>query len=293
MTHSPTMSGVPSGLPGTAAPDIPTTVPYDGKDPLSAEAAFGWLPAGVTEIWTAVVSDGHMMQARGAITAAGGPHFNLRVFPAGVSPALTAFPMGLTAVRVAAPQVGGREAYWTVTNDAGYNASLSLLRWRTADGRWAELNASGLDGATKEQVTLQVADGVTVSHRVVPLPFHVSAPPAGFRLSGITLVEPVSGISAVSGGWSLTMNYAAGGSYFSTTVMPDPTPGSTAGPTENSGSKSGDLPSSCKKDQGLQVCVQAELNADVLTPVGGMDGWLKMITLLGTDHSKWTTDVIG
>ncbi len=282
-TPSPTSTGSPAPVPvvpsGAGSMD-PTTVPVTGTDPLSTDAAFGWLPGTVTSTLNWVDWQGLSIEARGEL-GANTPDFRLKVYPAGRTPDLKPFPTGADAIRVDAPPVNGREAYWVSSDDPAYRVGLSILRWKSADGRWAELTSTYLSAADQGTVPLRIAAAATIGTRTLSLPFRLSGVPDGFKVSGMTFTrQPADSRQP----WSVELNYAAGGSYFTTTVTPDTAPDyyPSSGP-----------PHACVSDKGVRACVAPLGGTTVLDPVGGTKGWLGKLTLLGTDESRWTTDVLG
>ncbi|GAA1501397.1 hypothetical protein GCM10009760_64230 [Kitasatospora kazusensis] len=301
--RSPSPTGTPSkyvGGPGSPAPAAPTSaqtaLPFSGSDPLTAEAAFGWLPDFTKSVWYRAEWNGTSLQARGVVGGTpASPVMTLTVYPAGTTPELKDFPTGAHAVRVDAPAVNGREAYWVSSNDANYREGLDLLRWRTPDGRWAQLDSSGLPAADREQVPLRVAAGVTFAHRQVPLPFRLHGVPDTFKVSGVIVQQPVADAPQP---WEVDVNYAAGDYNFTTVFVPA---GSTATvPAAVIPSRAplpglppvSQEPMACGNAQGVRACVSAQ-PVGMLGPVGGLTGWLGRFTLLGPDQSAWTTGVLG
>lgn len=88
------------------------------------------------------------------------------------------------------------------------------------------------------------------------------------------------------------MGFSVGpGRYFVTDITPD---GPTATPSVPPGFPTGRVgPHACRTGNGLNICVAPLQEVEMLDPVGGMEGWLDRVTLLGTDESRWTTDVLG
>jgi len=273
LTPSPTSTGAvrlparPSGIPSSSQ----TTASFEGRDPLTAELAFGWLPDSATPVEYSLQFDGMSVRAGGR-TSEDAPSFRAKLFPAGVTPELGTFPQGAKMVRVDAPPVRGREAYWVSSDDPAYREATNTLRWRTPDGRWAELDSQNLKGADRQSVPLRVAGGVVVLPQQIPLPFKVNRLPEGAKVSGAqyeTGKDPSN--------WTASVSFSTSDAYFSLTVQP------VAAPTNQQ---------NCTTANGLRACVSLG-KPSVLDPVGGAEAWLKQLTLLGTDESRWTTEVLG
>jgi hypothetical protein len=253
-------------------------VPAKGGDPLVAEAEFGWLPdwvGGARGVgYESTFESGVITQARG--TGQDAPRIMLILFPQGVTPTLGTSG-GQPEYKVTAPPVNGRTAYWVKTApDPGQSSTGELqLRWLTESGRWAQIQAYPMGGADAEQTILRVAAGVTVQARQIPLPLQITGLPGDFKASYSMLSRPdLDG----TGAWNVQLIFNKGDkSFVSVDVKPTPAvPGSQG----------------CTTDNGLQVCVSGT-NADgMLAQVGGVQGLLGKVTLLGADDSAWTTDVL-
>lgn len=273
LTPSPTSTGarrlpaLPSGVPSSSQ----TTASFEGRDPLTAELAFGWLPDPASPVAYSLQFDGMTVRAGGR-TFDNAPLFRAKLYPAGVTPELGTFPQGAKMLRVDAPPIRGREAYWVSSDDPAYREATNTLRWRTPDGRWAELDSQNLKGDDRQSVPLRVAGGVVVLPQQIPLPFKVNRLPEGARASG---AELESGKDPAD--WMASASFSTADSYFSLTVQP------VAAPTNQQ---------DCTTANGLRACVSLGKPA-VLDSVGGVQAWLKQLTLLGTDQSAWTTEVLG
>ncbi|PBC79536.1 hypothetical protein BX265_4340 [Streptomyces sp. TLI_235] len=255
----------------------------DGFAPLSAEAEFGWLPASVKAVRYSAGGNGLLVQASGD-AAGGGMRFALRVYPLGETPQMELQPDGRTqTVRQDTAPVGGREAYWMVPGKgAAVAGAPTVLRWRTPDGRWAELLSSSVPQEQRETLPRQVAEKVTFGQRAVPLPVRLTGVPAAYAVIGGDLLRPLSG----PGDWSLRLTVSVSPTQsFSTTVVPvgaDWLPRTRAVP----GAAGTTDPASCRERSGLMLCVQIGANG-ALDAVGGAAGWLSHVTVVGADPASW------
>ncbi|MER5862779.1 hypothetical protein [Kitasatospora sp. NPDC002040] len=267
-----------------------TTASYTGRDPLTVEADFGWLPSGIDDVRYQLAFDGmtvHATSSRAAVNDARATMFRLRAYPAGVTPELSGSVVGSQAVRVAAPAVNGQEAYRVTSDGLADTEGPNLLRWRSADGRWLELESGYLDRADREQVPLRIAAGVRLERRALPLPVRIRDVPAGVVLSSASFERRTESGKET---WRLLLNHSTPAGYFSTLVVPAMAhPSGT--PTAPGGSIDTGEREDCRPDQGLEICV-ASIQDAALGPVGGLQGWLGKVSLLGTDPAKWTTDVV-
>ncbi|MBB4948962.1 hypothetical protein F4556_004497 [Kitasatospora gansuensis] len=265
-TPSPTR--LPSALPSGAATQ--TTAPYTGRSPLTAEAEFGWLPERVRTVRYQLSPMGLTMIAETDDAGDSPTRFSLQAFPAGTTPPMSDFPGGSHALKVPAPPVNGQEAYWVSSDDPGYAQALNILRWKSPDGRWLELTSDHLSAADRQQLPLRIAETAVVERRSIPLPLRLDGIPPGFVLSSASF-ERRNGSGPES--WRVELIYSSTpGKYFSTVV----TPGGGAG---------------CKSSGGVSACVGMDM-ANALADLGGAEGWLAKVTLLGADPANWTTDVL-
>ncbi|MEW9527102.1 hypothetical protein [Microbispora sp. NPDC049125] len=247
-----------------------------GPDLLVAHASFGWLPSGVDGVGYQAGAHSKQMLARGAGDL--GTRIILSLYASSAEPVLKSFADGGDEIAVPAPPVDGRPAYW-ITHDADdpLNGGDTYLRWRTAQGPWAELHAYYLNVDDPQDVLLRVAAGVTIGDRAVPLPLRLSGLPSGFRVDEVQFWRPpLRG----TGAWELQMFASVGGSRVTFAVGP---PGSAP-----------KLPKSkCEKAEGLTLCVLVEGGTSAsLDAIGGPLGLLDRVTLLGRDERAWTTRVV-
>ncbi|MGK4582509.1 hypothetical protein [Kitasatospora sp. HPMI-4] len=304
VTVSPSPSGVstwnpippPTG-PAAAPSGSRTPAPLTGMDPLISDGRFGWLPDSIKTISYSLESNGGWANAQGDPEKLGSPSFHLKVYPAGVTPELPNFPDGKPnlpgftpgnhAIRVDAPPVNGREAYWITASDPNFAKDLNLLRWKTAEGRWAELDSGHLPDEDGQRLPLRVAAGVTTGHWQVPLPLRISDMPKGYTVNSVTLDQSRDGND-----FRLDMSVgAAANEVIAVTVKPDVPEPEQTGP---SGMPIKQQPMTCKSEHGVKVCIKALENPEhVFDPASGAQGLLNRITPFGTDQTKWSTAMLG
>ncbi|WP_055590171.1 hypothetical protein [Peterkaempfera griseoplana] len=273
--------------------------PASATDPLVVNASFGWLPAGFAVNYLPA-RGGIRQRADGRIPQGGlmGPIVWLTTYPKGTTPPLGDrwYSGGPRKYRIDAPPVDGRPAYWvgmTPTSSQAPGGSGDWdLRWQTADGRWAELEASYMPGSSAQQTLHRIAEGVVVARKEIPLPFWVSALPKGFAFEQVDLAQGPQAMRGTRVPWAARIFFKVDGMSIGTTIQPDQ--------PESAGSKPGSTDSTvrgaaqtCVREQGLQLCTSAMQGVDAYRAVGGPKAWLKHFTPLGTDRDKWTTHVLG
>ncbi|MCU7820324.1 hypothetical protein [Kitasatospora sp. DSM 101779] len=297
---SPSPSGVhtwnpippPSGSAATPS-ETRTPAPVTGTDPLISDGRFGWLPDSIKTISYTREANGEWANALGDPGKFPTPSFSLKVFPAGVTPALPTlsdgkpnlpgYKPGNHAIRVDAPPVNGREAYWITASDPNFAEGMNILRWKTAEGRWAELGSGSLSGADRQRIPLKVAAGVSTGHWQVPLPLRIGDMPKGYTVTSVTLRQSRDGRD-----FTLDMSLGASDDGFiGVTVKPDvPDPVQT-GPD---GTPRTPHAMTCRSEHGVKACLD-ELghSQHVFDAAGGAQGLLDRITLFGTDPATWST----
>jgi hypothetical protein len=279
----PTPTGVTTGAPtGTAT--TPSQTPfvarhYTGTDPVTAQGAFGWLPASVAGVtYDNGPAYGTDIEAKGSGTE--GAHIILTVYPPGQTPQLGTFVDTKEPEHaVAAAPINGHTAYWVTSNPSDpTNGGMIHLRWQAANGQWAEVYAYYLVAADLEGTIRHIASTATVGNAAVPLPPHIAGLPTDFVVSQASLNQPdPSGQAA----WSVVLGYSVDGAYVTIEI----TPGGGSARTS---------PSACKTQNGLTACVMVDNSTPpALIAIGGAPGLLSRITLLGTDQRNWTTGVVG
>jgi len=274
---------------------LKTVAPVDGRSVLTAPAQFGWLPETVQSVQYRSSPEGVTVRAQ---TAPGSDSamFQLAVFPAGSTPGEPALPSGRPAVRRDAPQVNGQEAYWVSSDGTGPQAAIDVLRFRAADGRWMELTATGLKGADRQQLPLQVAAGVVPDAYRVPLPVSMSSLPPGTELGEASVLRTVSGGSG-SGQWGASLffrNPAYGLAMIEVgpgergSSSPDSAPRSS-----NDGLATVTTSQKCASGNGLHWCVRLyKVSSGTDAAVADPADWLPLVVPLGRDQGGWTTDVL-
>ncbi|WP_405583888.1 hypothetical protein [Streptomyces sp. NBC_01190] len=291
------VSLIPSGG-GTQRPaqTAATTSAAPTADPLVVEASYGWLPAGFDAVDYLPDHGGTIVRANGAVPEGGssGPLISLRVYPAGTTPSTGRpwYPGGPRQYRVAAAPVDGRPAYWVGKGPttAWAPGGEWYLRWRTADGRWAEMNSSYLTGTDASQTMHRIAEGVVVARRAVPLPYRISGVPTAVRLSSAEFVEAQWILNDEHVPWASSVGFMVDGMSITTTIRPGPPP-SAKGPTAPSLHRP-QAKQTCLQAHGLSVCTESQYGVNAYRAVGGPEAWLKKFTLLGTDRHAWTTQVL-
>ena len=175
------------------APALPP--PRLRPDPIVAKAGFGWLPEEIAGIEYSVGAHGDSTEAVGRGEQP--PEIWLSV--SDQEPPVPG-ELGDQATRVPV-RIGDRDGYWLTSyaNDP-LNHGQSHLRWRTPDGRWAELLAFHLAGPDRQQVLIRVAEHAVFADRPVPLPLHIAGLPETFRLDGRLLDRAARTPTASRGG---------------------------------------------------------------------------------------------
>ncbi|WP_035801131.1 hypothetical protein [Kitasatospora mediocidica] len=283
--------GLGFGLPGDSHPAVPAGSPFapdraafvaaqSGADPAMADATFGWLPPSITGV-------GQQLGAAGGMAVARAPGLTstrimLSLYPAGPVPTVGSADTGGALSRLDAPAVNGRTAYWLVSGATAAPGDDDLfLCWQTADGSWAVMHGYYLKESDNRAAMLRVAAGVTVGLRPIPLPVRIGKLPAGARLTGVTLERPSDDVDSPTG-WELLLEYDVHGTKISVASAPAQARRLLGG-SEND----------CRSEAGIVLCVDAPPGSTVLDPLGGMQGWLKKMTVLGLSESNWTTKVVG
>ncbi|MET8703543.1 hypothetical protein ABZW10_32545 [Kitasatospora sp. NPDC004723] len=273
--------------------------PDTGRDPLVVQGTFGPLPAGFD---TVVYNKGFSGQPGMSQAKAIGPKqtnatadFNrqllfLTVYAPGVEPSLDSGGAG-PRYRVDTAPVNGRPAYWVGSapdNPAGLGSDWTL-RFQTADGRWAQLQASYMSDADQvTDVVVQVAAGVRIEPQAVAMPFTINGLPAGLTRAGASLdYGPESGNNRA---WEASVIFMLSDKSISLTAAPDTGP--TPSPTNPFGFPVQEQPHSCRSSQGVKLCVSAMDGEAAFASIGGFAGLLDRVTSLGTDENAWTTEVI-
>ncbi|GIH27829.1 hypothetical protein Aph01nite_61390 [Acrocarpospora phusangensis] len=247
-----------------------------GSDPLLAHASFGWLPESV--LGTSHTAGAHGDQVMARAGGAFGMRLWLSVYAASDEPPLV---NGRNALP--APMVNGRRAYW-ISDDPRdpLNRGRTYLTWQVPGGQWAELLAYYMEEADPRSTLLRIAADVRIGTRPVPLPLRVNGLPAGLDVTEVHFWRPRFDDDEA---WELVMFYTARNGARVTFHV-----GLEAG-------QSAALPgSSCAYAAGLAVCVLVEPGEGgipaSLAAIGGAEGLVRRVTLLGTDERRWTTHVI-
>lgn len=245
---------------------------------LVSRATFGWLPEdtagiGVTD------DDHHGVYTQARAPGDGGPYATVAVHPANETPP---DPSGPDRIRplylVPAEPVNGQQAYWATENkeDPLNRGSLRLI-WQVPSGEWADLTAGSLNSADVRRV----AADITVKNTPVAIPIRIDGLPAEFDNADVDLSRPAW---MGPGPWQLGVHYWIDGALVEILVAPQgtfqfvPPAGWTA---------------ACEAEGELYMCVvHGHAASPLLDSMGGPQGVLDLVTPLGMDESKWTTDPI-
>jgi len=282
-------------------------VVVDSRDPVTADADFGWLPPGMR--WTtfatrpkaAMGSEIIATDAQPDSPASSASTLTLYVYPKGTDPAKADQAISpWWTYKAAAPPVNGRPAYWLKSSNPGQTTA--VLRWQAADGQWAELQAAGTTTPTPTSAMLRTAAAVTVQEHSVPLPFTIQRLPGlGVFAASSTLVQG-DGRQALddsSIGFTLMDKQDSSPAYY-LTVSPHTggAPQSYPALSKQAIKNGGGFTQVCTTAHGLDACIEAP--ADLvsrnsppnLVAIGGLKGLLSRVTLLGPDPRDWTTDML-
>ncbi|MFI6850634.1 hypothetical protein OG535_15190 [Kitasatospora sp. NBC_00085] len=274
-----------------ATPAAPTTLvaassgqassaPRAGTDPFFTEVRFGWLPE-----W----AKGPGGIGYGYADALGADHTSAKVWTKGQSTANlslslapgTAEPPHVGQHPVPAPAVDGRSAYWLVS-DNPLPVDPLTLRWLTASGRWAQLDAYSPKEAKPEEMMLRVAAEARFGRTDLPLPVHLTGLPAAFKVTAVSLLRPSAVIDEP---WRISLVLTAEKRQVQIMVQPEGAEPAIAPP--------GTDPRECKVEQGVRICASTAPGANpTLEATGGLPGLLSTIGAVGADESAWTTDVL-
>ncbi|MFB6893684.1 hypothetical protein ACFCX4_30690 [Kitasatospora sp. NPDC056327] len=293
-------AALPSGGPETPRPADGTTAlpwfgPDTGRDPMTVDATFGWLPPGFDQFeYNAHPNRGRLdITVRGPKAASTGlldPSISLALFAPGEQPPTPRRGQDVPSFLIDTAPVNGRPAYWrgtrpdNPTNPGGQR----ILRFLAPDGRWAELTAVYLDESVQEKELPRIAAGVRTTRKTAALPFTVTnLPPEYSSKDGYFSVG-----TAAAGGypWMASLTYFLGDGYVTLVARPDVTPDPAYDNPPQPGQEAS--PSVCKIQRGLRLCAGSAQGDAPFAAAGGLQGWLDRVTGLGTDPAGWTTDVL-
>ncbi|MFJ4681439.1 hypothetical protein [Kitasatospora sp. NPDC088783] len=287
-------SARPAGpaLPTRSAPPLPQllgaplTVPAvpGGRETLTTEADFGWLPEEINEL---EYFPGGEVSAR---TLGGDTlrwNLYLKVLPAGQLPDPPRAQADGPVLADAAP-VGGGRAYTETVSGGSFGDSVTLY-WQVPDGRWVSLAGTYLDLAERDGLLRRIAESVVVGHRAVPLPVVVSGLPESFRRTSVMFTrETVRSLDW----WSAELNFVdAGGGPLTITATPDAEePQGYPRPTDL---EPGDTKQTCRvAADSVRVCLSTYALPVDFSAVGGREGLLDRVRALGQDVSGWAAEAV-
>ncbi|WP_157597251.1 hypothetical protein [Streptacidiphilus rugosus] len=274
----------------SAAPRVeipqPADRPVHKDDPMKTQLSFGWLPSGATSVEretdgysytaTALSPGDHDLHVTATVMAADGaaPSFDISSSP----------PPGGTQVHpvmTPGPTIGGQPSTWVKLKPTTVYTTLS---WQLADGRSVWIQATETPVVDLKSLVTQIATHLSLgaAPQAVPMPFTVAGLPAGAQLVDIGLTDPDPGPDGR--GWRVTASFTTGkpaDSEIEWQIAPR---------IEGAAPLASGAGHRCVTKVGLDLCVSGRGAA--LAAVGGLDGLLDRITLLGPDRLAWTTDVL-
>jgi hypothetical protein len=265
------------------------------RDPLTVAADFTWLPKGFTErsywINSAGAKDRDIVRAEATSpvpsTPWPPPSADVLVYPKGVDPAVHEEATDWNwKYRIQAPDVNGRSAYW-MSETAGRLDGFGVLRWQTADGRWAQIRFMYWD-PKGGNVLVRMAEGVVAQDRAVPMPFYIRGLPAGFTVTTATFDSGHSRTGSPQWGGAVALQYEGRQVFISSGGVEDGKPAAT-------GTDHG-VTTVCSVAHAVETCAQywgrPGEKAPAFGTVAGLQSLLRLVHPLGADPADWTTDVL-
>ncbi|MGA5824194.1 hypothetical protein ACPC54_40910 [Kitasatospora sp. NPDC094028] len=268
--------------PATAPTPSSTASRPDADDLLRPELRFGWLPDWADREQGISFASGPEASSIGAVgTGTSGRNVQVYLRAAGPEPALlTSLPgevNGPAEAKVPAPPVDGRTAYWVEhPTNTRYDTSRRVLRWLTASGRWAQLDASHYaEAAIPDADILRIASSVVYETRSIPLPVRLGPLPAAVRPYSARLDR-----APRSPNWAARIVLAVGDARAEIVVAPD-----DLVPPEH-------LPTSeCRHERGRVYCATAVPDSvPTIDRYGGLVGLLDLVHLTDADEGAWTSE---
>ncbi|OKJ17345.1 hypothetical protein [Kitasatospora sp. CB01950] len=248
--------------------------PVSGRTVLTVPARFGWLPDTVTAVEYRSSSTGVEVVGTGS-----GPTFSLTAFPVGVTPLVDPLLGPGNGVRKDAPPVHGREAYWLTSTDPGFARSFNQLRFQGVDGRWYQVDSTGLSDADREQVPLRIAEGVQVGAYSPAMPVALSSMPPEAVVTRAVLYRTVGGADL----WTAEVGFQEHGNLeITVSAAPD-----GAG---EAGRQAAPPDAVCASENGVRRCV-SEVRRQGAGPSDPVD-WLARVVTRGTDDRNWSVAVL-
>lgn len=266
------------------------------KDPMITNAHFTWLPQGITA--SEYLGDGFVPGAAMARAEAWHPVPNtpwppamadVYVYPKGVDPAVRGAADNSWKHRIQAPDVNGRPAYW-MSETADRLDGFGVLRWQTADGRWAEIRFLYWNPKAGQDL-LHMAEGVVVADSPVPMPFYISGLPTGYKATTADLQLRSHTRTGDRTGWWGRVGFTYQG-YQLMVGAGSRQDGSQEPPTDI-GPVSARV---CSDNHDVEVCVMSQWHRNQKPPAfataTGLRTILRAVHTLGADQANWTTDVL-
>ncbi|MFD0691843.1 hypothetical protein [Actinomadura fibrosa] len=272
--------------------------------PLTAEAAFGWLPRGYGQTGASGGDDGETEPV--FLLKAGTDRKPKAVELTLYAPGTEAMPKvpkkGWRSVEL----VDGRVAYWTV-EPGGSGEDAAELSWQNRQGRWVVLSI-GDRGIADSATVLRIAAGVRFQDEPAAFPVRVTGVPGGLEVLGASVTRRPQGVEfdlghrTTPGDPRMPNDYLrleirpadAGDRRFygtNTTVDGDPAQDSRlphSGPDLDV--DGGGQRLIVFDAEGRRVRIEAAgRTLERLQAAGGLAGLYRRITFLGSDPGKWTT----
>ena len=260
-----------------------------GSGPLTVPLAFGWLPESMDHVdysWAAGSTVGGV-SASGSYTTA---TFDLTYFPVGTKPGPDYYNLNgkdVAYVRTAAQPINGSTGYWLAM--PGPVPTLTELRWQVSGGGWVQLRAIGGAGADLQTTMRRIAADVRLGSYAVPFPLRVQGLPKSFALQSVNLSRSTG--ASGNRAWEGDMLYSLGRNA-PRLLIDVGLVGSTNPPVAVASSAADDRV--CSTSGPVRLCAYLSSgSARSLTAIGGLNGVLEHVTLLGPDQRNWTTHVFG
>ncbi|MET8629485.1 hypothetical protein ABZW30_38095 [Kitasatospora sp. NPDC004669] len=256
----------------TPAPS-PSGTAVDGTPVLTSELKVGWLPDWVDRehgiSYTAGTFGSNIIAVE---PKPGQRRLQIVLRAPGPEPVLETHP---DEAKVAAAPINGRTAYWVEhPSQPRYDSSSRVLRWQTADGRWAQIFATHPESAViPDEDLIRIAESVTGGSRDMPMPLWLSGLPASVRPDSATVDRSIGTVP-----WEARVVLAIEGKMVTITVAPEGRLWNLAPVSQ------------CRHEGGLQICASTLPDiVPLVDRVGGLAGLLNLVHVTGADESTWTT----
>jgi hypothetical protein len=309
-------SGAPVGTGQQPTVSPSATAALSGTDPATAQATFSMLPSGFVfgdaDVYAAGANTGKLEDLTAYDTATD-QGITLTLPPPGPTPPVADDNGGGLATPVSAPLVGPDQALWYSapgTTEA-YVHGVELA-WEITPNQWVMLDLYGPDTSTAiTGLVYQLAEWVQLRPAMVyPLPLHLTPPPGLPFLeadyansppdqSGVKLSFGTPDASVSVGGMvsiSVGQTWPVGAGDGSPTALASATVSTTTvnGCAVTLTAAVNDEVLQAPGCDGLEIQINAVGTAvQALQEQGGILGFFRSITWLGSDPANWTTHVLG